>query len=91
MSLTVTYYTDSPQAVSEPSLNYGGSFLLSTIQALQQQDQAAEGPHKELQQYLKMGTESMTDIIGWWGVSLLFFGSDSYGLIICHTRATLNI
>jgi hypothetical protein len=68
--------------VSEPSLNYGRSFLLSTIQALQQQDQAAEGPREELQQYLKTGTESTTDIIGWWGVSPMFFGSNSDGLIV---------
>jgi hypothetical protein len=66
-------YADSPQVELEPSLNYGGSFLISTVQAFQQQDQAAEGPREELRQYLKTGIESTTDIIAWWGVSLILF------------------
>jgi hypothetical protein len=72
-SVRDTRYTDSPQVELEPSLNYGGSFLISTVQAFQQQDQAAEGPREELRQYLKTGIESTTDIIAWWGVSLILF------------------
>jgi hypothetical protein len=56
----------------EPSFNYGGSFLLSAVHAIQQQDNAAGGPRDELRQYLKAGAEATTDIIGWWGVSLKF-------------------
>ena len=46
---------------------------MNAIQAIQIQKQAdtANGPHDELQKYLKSGAESMTDIVGWWGVSLL--------------------
>lgn len=60
---------DGP-STPEPSFNYGGSFLLSAVHAIQQQDNAAGGPCDELQQYLKAGAEAMADIIGWWGVSL---------------------
>jgi hypothetical protein len=47
---------------------------MSMVQAFQQRDQAAAGPREELQQYLKTGIESTTDILGWWGVSPSFFG-----------------
>lgn len=61
--------TDTPAPTSEPSYQYGGSFLLNAVQAIQQQDNAAGGPRDELQQYLKAGAETTTDIVGWWGVS----------------------
>jgi hypothetical protein len=57
----------------KPSPNYGGSYLFNTVQALQQEDQAAGGPRDELRQYLKSGVEIVLDIVGWWGVSLTFF------------------
>lgn len=66
-------------AVSKPPSHYGGSFLLSTVQAFQKmRDQAAEGPREELQQYLKIGVESTTDILGWWGVRLPLFDTVIY-------------
>jgi hypothetical protein len=84
----VGVYSDSPQLL-EPSPNYGGSFLLNTIQALQQQDQAAEGPREELRQYLKSGTEPTTDVIGWWGVRVFFFRSNIW--LTHRIRITLDI
>jgi hypothetical protein len=65
-------YTDCPSEPVEPKFHYGGSFLLNAVQALQQQDNAAGGPHDELHQYLQAGVESTTDVIGWWGVSPRF-------------------
>jgi hypothetical protein len=62
-------HTDAPAPTLEPSFQYGGSFLLNAVQAIQQQDNAAGGPCDELQQYLKAGAETTTDIVGWWGVS----------------------
>ena len=53
------------------SLHYGGSFLLNAVQAIQQKDDTFEGPHDELQQYLKARPEYTQDIIVWWGVSLI--------------------
>jgi hypothetical protein len=64
-------YADRP--MSKPSPFYGGSYLLSTVQAVQQREQEAGGPHDELQQYLKAGVESTKDIIAWWGVSPTFY------------------
>ena len=61
-------YTDRASA-SQPSYHYGGSFMKSAIQAIQQQTNITEGPRDELKQYLKSGVESTTDIISWWGVS----------------------
>ena len=55
-----------------PQFHYGGSFLHTAVQAIQQQDGAAEGPHDELQLYLKSRVESTKDIIGWWGVSTAY-------------------
>ncbi|KAH9051622.1 hypothetical protein EDB83DRAFT_2316753 [Lactarius deliciosus] len=51
------------------ALNYGGAYLINAVQAFQQQQHASEGPHEELQQYLKTGVESMTNVLGWWGGS----------------------
>jgi hypothetical protein len=53
--------------VSKPSFQYGGSFLINAVQALQQQDNTAGGPRDKLYQYLKTGVETMEDAIGWWG------------------------
>jgi len=33
----------------EPSFNYNGSFLLSAVHSIQQQDNTAGGPYDELQ------------------------------------------
>lgn len=65
-------FTDGPSA-TQPSLHYGGSYLMTAVQAIQIQQQAdtADGPRDELQKYLKSGAESTTDIVSWWGVSLL--------------------
>ena len=70
--LMANTFTDGPSA-SQPSLHYGGSYLMNAIQAIQIQQQAdtADGSHDELQKYLKSGAESTTDIVGWWGVSFL--------------------
>ena len=64
--------SEDPAPVSKP-FQYGGSFLRSAVQAVQQQDGAIEGPREELQLYLKSGAESTTDVIGWWGVSPCIF------------------
>ena len=61
---------DAPDSTLEPSFQYGGSFLLDAVQAIQKQDNATGGAYDELQQYLKAGAETTTDIVGWWGVSL---------------------
>jgi hypothetical protein len=58
-------------STSEPSFHYGGSFLLNTVQASQEQSHVAGGPHDELWQYLNNGAEWTKDIVGWWGVSLI--------------------
>ena len=60
---------DDPASTTEPSFQYGGSFLLNAVCAIQKQDNAAGGPHDELQLYLKAGAETTTDVVGWWGVS----------------------
>jgi hypothetical protein len=44
---------------------------MNAVQAIQQQANTAVGPRDELKHYLKSGAESTTDIIGWWGVSLI--------------------
>ena len=43
--------------MSKP-FQYGGLFLRSAVQAVQQQDGAIKGPREELQLYLKSGAES---------------------------------
>jgi hypothetical protein len=63
-------YTDGP-SVSQPPFHYGGSFLMNAVQAIQQQANSIVGPRDELKQYLESGAESTTDIISWWGVSLI--------------------
>ena len=60
-------------STSEPSFQYGGSFLLSAIQAIQEQTYAAVGPCDELWQYLSNGAEQTRYIVGWWGVSPIKF------------------
>ena len=58
-------------STSEPSFHYGGSFLLSAVQAIQEQSYVAGGPRDELWQYLNNGAEQTRDIVDWWGVSLI--------------------
>jgi hypothetical protein len=53
----------------EPKFHYGRSYLRISVQAFQQQVNAAGSPRDELQQYLKGGVETTTNILGWWGVS----------------------
>ena len=48
----------------EPSFHYGGSFLLNTVQAIQEQSYVAGGPCDELWQYLANGAEQTRDIVG---------------------------
>jgi hypothetical protein len=64
-------FTDGAPA-SRPPFHYGGSFLCKAVQAIQQQDGASEGPCDELHLYLKSGAEFMANVIGWWGVSLVY-------------------
>jgi hypothetical protein len=65
-------YADVCSAPTRPTFHYGGSYLLNAVQAIQKQDVTAEGPRDELQQYLKSGVESTTDVVGWWGVSPIY-------------------
>jgi hypothetical protein len=66
--LTLVTFTVCP-STPEPSFNYGGSYLRNSVQAFQQQVNAAGSPRDKLQQYLKSGVETTTNIPGWWGVS----------------------
>lgn len=56
----------------KPLFHYGGTFLLSAIQAIQQQGGTFKGPHDKLKQYLEAGVEATNNIIGWWGVSPIY-------------------
>jgi hypothetical protein len=73
-------------SVSQPSLHYGGSYLMNAIQAIQTRQQAdtASGPRDELRKYLKSGVESTTDVVGWWGVSFLRIFECTHVLIEPH-------
>jgi hypothetical protein len=78
--LCADIYADVCSAPTRPTFHYRGSYLLKAVQAIQKQDVATEGPHDELQQYLKSGAESTTDVIGWWGVSPIYLRCE------CHIR-----
>ena len=71
--LMTNTFTDGPFTL-QPSLHYGGSYLMHAVQAIQIQQQAdtADGPHDKLQKYLKSRAEPTTDIVHWWGVSLSY-------------------
>jgi hypothetical protein len=60
--LCADIYADVCSVPTRPTFHYGGSYLLNAVQAIQKQDVAAEGPRDELQQYLKSGAESTTDM-----------------------------
>jgi hypothetical protein len=79
--------TDSSSTL-QPSLHYGGSYLMNAVQAIQIQQQAvtADGPCDELQKYLKSGAEPTTDVVGWWGVS--FFLIFECAHMLMETRST---
>ena len=69
-----------------PLFNYSGSFVREAVQAFQQQEKV--GPHNELQQYLNSGVEETTNILSWWGVSLIDISKHLY--VSNWSRATLD-
>jgi hypothetical protein len=51
---------------------YGSSFLLEAVQSFRREEEAAGSPRDELKLYLESGVEPTEDVIGWWGVRLIF-------------------
>ena len=54
---------DAPDSMLEPSFQYGGSFLLDAVQAIQKQDNTTGGAYDKLQQYLNSQWSAITSIV----------------------------
>jgi len=64
----------SPSTVhnDEPMATYGYSFMLRAVEKWKAHDCSRAGARDELDSYLKAPLEATRDVIGWWGVSILF-------------------
>jgi len=52
--------------------------MLAAVKEHQESDRARQSPRTELQDYLKGPLEITDDVVGWWGVSLMFRPLDRY-------------
>ena len=81
------------EAPSQPTHQYGGSYLVQAVQSLQQENLAESSPRDKLARYLKSGPESAPDVIGWWGVSVLPSNLISFSCAnkyCCRSKVTQN-
>jgi len=56
---------------AKPTHQYGCSYLLEAVQCFEREKKAGN-PRDELTMYLEAGTESVPDVISWWGVGTFY-------------------
>ena len=70
---------------------YGYSFMLHTIEEQRAANCSKAEAHDELITYLDTPMfEVITDIVGWWGVSLTFLSLDDTESLIYYRNIPLN-
>jgi hypothetical protein len=58
---------------SSHNVQYGHSWMCTTVQARKAQDCLTSNPRKELDQYLAAPLEDVDNVVRWWGVSAVSY------------------
>jgi len=58
---------------SSHNVQYGHSWMRTTVQAQKAQDRLTSNPRKELDQYLAAPLKDVDNVVGWWGVSAVSY------------------